>query len=258
MNKYLAIIDRKTIAQVILCFLVTYFCIEYNFSYNLNVTLFSIAVIFPLVFTIREAFKRRDHALRFLSLFKASLIAVYYCIESCNKLSDDKKAYVSESLEGISKQLFDVLKDGEKKDDIAHNCVNDLFNFVQSNSDSIPNRISLKIVRFLQDVHESIEASISIKTHGTPISLRAYCLVFVFVFPTVFIPVIVFNLTDTSQWLIYTIGLIHGFILIALFNVQADMEDPYDQVGLDDIKLEEFGFKKFDSAGVTQQDSQPN
>ncbi|MGA0446099.1 MAG: hypothetical protein ACO3M2_04735 [Pseudohongiellaceae bacterium] len=38
--------------------------------------------------------------------------------------------------------------------------------------------------------------------------------------------------------------MIHGFILISLYNVQDAMEDPFDQVGLDDIKLEEFHFEK--------------
>jgi len=255
MNKYLAIIDRKTIAQFILCFFATYFCIENNFSYNLNVTLFSIAVIFPLVFTIREAFKRRDHALRFLSMFKASLLAVHYSIESCDKLSDEKKVYVSESLEGISRQLMDILKGNEANKDTAHSSVNELFHFVKSNSSCIPGRISLKIVKFLQDVHESIEASISIKTHGTPISLRAYCLVFIFVFPLVFIPVIVFNMPTISQWIVYSLALIHGFILISLYNVQADMEDPFDQIGLDDIKLDDFGFKKIDRSKVDHTDT---
>jgi len=42
--------------------------------------------------------------------------------------------------------------------------------------------------------------------------------------------------------MIYILGLIHGFILILFYNVQEDTEDPFDQIGLDDIKLEEFGF----------------
>ena len=148
MNKYLAIIDRKTMAQFALCLLVTYVCIEYNFSYNLNVTLFSIAVIFPLVFTIREAFKRRDHALRFLSMFKASLLAVHYCIDSCDKLSDEKKAYAIGYLERISKELMDILKGNEVIRDSSHISVSELFIFLKANADCIPSRISLKIVRF--------------------------------------------------------------------------------------------------------------
>jgi hypothetical protein len=35
----------------------------------------------------------------------------------------------------------------------------------------------------------------------------------------------------------------HGFILISLYNVQNALENPFDQVGLDDIKLEEFHYQ---------------
>ena len=56
------------------------------------------------------------------------------------------------------------------------------------NSDSISNGTGLKIIRFLKDVHESVENTVGLKMHGTPVSLRAYCLVFIYVFPFLFIP----------------------------------------------------------------------
>lgn len=71
MNKYLAIIDGKTLLLSAVCVGVTYACFRYNIGYDLNITMFSVAVIFPLVFTIREAFKRRDNALKFLNQFKS-------------------------------------------------------------------------------------------------------------------------------------------------------------------------------------------
>jgi hypothetical protein len=184
-------------------------------------------------------------------MFKASLLAVYYCIESCEKLSDEKKTHVANLLERISTQLMETLKGNEIESDRSHSSVNELFVFMKSNSDTIPTRISLKIVRFLEDVHESIEASTSIKTHGTPVSLRAYCLVFIFVFPLVFVPVIVFNMSGIAEWIIYSLGMIHGFILISLYNVQSDMEDPFDQIGLDDIKLDAFKFKTIGNTTVS-------
>ena len=35
----------------------------------------------------------------------------------------------------------------------------------------------------------------------------------------------------------------HGFILISLYNVQNALENPFDQIGLDDIRLEEFHYQ---------------
>ena len=244
MNKYLAIIDRNTILIVGICVLVTYLCLEYEFRHNINITLFSIAVIFPLVFTIREAFKRRDHALRFLSLFKASITTVYYGFDSNKKLSDEKKQAITESLHAISVLFFEALR--SEKSDISEvrAKVDDLFLFVKENNDTISTSTALKIIRFLKDIHESIENTVSLKLHGTPVSMRAYCLVFIFIFPFVFIPSIVYHLADSPVLVTYSLGIIHGFILISLYNVQKDMEDPFDQIGLDDIRLEDFGFKR--------------
>ena len=52
MHKYFAIIDQKTAHVLILCLVITWLCFQFNFSFNLNVTLFSIAVIFPLAIAL--------------------------------------------------------------------------------------------------------------------------------------------------------------------------------------------------------------
>jgi hypothetical protein len=243
MNKYLAIIDMKTLVLSVVCVVVTYLCYAFNIAYNLNITLFSIAVIFPLVFTIREAFKRRDNALKFLSQFKSSLCSVHYCFEQCKKLDAPRREEVARLLDTASSQFFDAL--GSQEADIrpAEDTVNEIIHFIQRNDDAISNGLALKIIRFVQDVNDGMENTICLKMHGTPISMRAYCLVFVFLFPFVFAPTIVFHMPDAPVVLSYGLSILHGFILISLFNVQTQMENPFDQIGLDDIQLDEFRFR---------------
>ncbi len=230
-----------------LCLAISYLCIEFDFSYNLNITLFSIAIIFPLVFTIREAFKRRDAVIKLLSIFKSSLNSVYYCFENNNKLSDENKHLIADKLNGISQIFFKTLQGGEYNSQAVRNKLNEVFEFVRANRKSISTGVSLKIIRFLKDVDESIENTMGIKMHGTPVSLRAYCLVFIYIFPFVFIPTLIRDMGEGSLWLVYVLSITHGFILISLYNVQERMENPFDQIGLDDIKLEEFYFQKAES-----------
>ena len=244
MYKYFAIIDHRTGQIFVLCMAITFLCFRYDFHYNLNVTLFSIAVIFPLVFTIREAFKRRDAIIKLLSIFKSSTNAVFYCFTNSNKLSDEGKLLVAEKLQAISTIFFDSLRGVEYNSEEVRSKLDEVFVFLNKNRDSISNGVALKIIRFLKDIHASIENTVGLKMHGTPISLRAYCLAFIYMFPFVFIPTLVHDLNESSQWIVYTLGIIHGFILISLYNVQDAMENPFDQVGLDDIKLEEFHFNK--------------
>jgi predicted membrane chloride channel (bestrophin family) len=243
MQKYLAIINNKTGVVVVTCLAIAWFCIEFDFGFNLNVTLFSIAVIFPLVFTIRQSFRRRDEVIKLLSVFKSSLNTVYLCFANLDKLDALKKEAVAERLQGISSLFFDALQGRKYEADMVRQKLADIFTIVQANKDSISNGTALKIFRFLKDVEESIENTIGIKTHGSPISLRAYCLVFIYVFPFVFIPTLVFDMQDGDSWVVYVLSVLHGFILISLYNVQDDMEDPFDQIGLDDIQLEEFHFQ---------------
>jgi hypothetical protein len=244
MQKYLAIIDKKTVYVLAICLLITFHCIRFNFSFNLNVTLFSIAVIFPLVFTIREAFKRRDSVIKLLSIFKSSLNATFYCFANNDKLSPEDKAFVGGKLEATSKLFFAALQGGNYESEKVRSELNDIYKILDSHRSSISSGTALKIIRFLKDVHESIENTVGLKMHGTPISLRAYCLVFIYVFPFIFIPTLVNDVGTQSPWLVYSLAAIHGFILISLYNVQDAMENPFDQVGLDDIKLEEFHFQK--------------
>lgn len=253
MNRYLAIIDRKTGYVGLLCIVISYFCLLFDFKFDLNITLLSVAVVFPLVFTIREAFKRRDNVLKLLSIFKSSINAVYYCFVINRKLSDEKKQIVTASLKEISVLFFAALKGSEYDSSRVRQKLDEVFNFINDNGDAISNGVALKIVRFLKDTHESIENTVGVKMHGTPVSLRAYCLVFIYMFPFAFVPSLYFDIGENSDWIVYFLALMHGFILISLYNVQSALENPFDQVGLDDIKLEEFEFQGIDpSTGKLQ------
>ena len=48
---------------MIISVLVPLICYEYDVIYDIDLTLISIAIIFPLVFAIRGAFRRREKAL---------------------------------------------------------------------------------------------------------------------------------------------------------------------------------------------------
>ncbi|MCB1672795.1 MAG: hypothetical protein R3F41_13875 [Gammaproteobacteria bacterium] len=243
-QKYLAIINNKTASVLLTCLLIAWFCIRFDFSYDLNITLFSIAVIFPLVFTIRQSFRRRDEIIKLLSVFKSSLNAVYLSFSFIEKLDDEKKEYVAERLQGISRLFLDALQGQRYEADVVRARLSEIFELVQQNRDVISSGVAMKIIRFLKDIEESMENTIGIRTHGSPISLRAYCLVFIYMFPFIFVPTLVFDMQEGEAWIVYILSAVHGFILISLYNVQDDLENPFDQIGLDDVNLEEFHFNQ--------------
>jgi len=63
LNRYLVIINYKTLIAVLISIGVLYFAEKNKIDYEIDLTLISIAIIFPLVFCIRSAFRRREKAL---------------------------------------------------------------------------------------------------------------------------------------------------------------------------------------------------
>ena len=110
----------------------------------------------------------------------------------------------------------------------------------------------------MRDVLMGIENTISIKFHRTPQSIRAYCELFIYVFPFYYAPTLMYNietgggeiLSSSGEifstvadgayhpFVVYGLNVIISFILISLFNVQEQIEDPFDNEGLDDVMLD--------------------
>ena len=252
MEKYLDIVNWKSLWITVVCLVVSFLCIRFNLGYNLNLIIFTIAVVFPLVFTIREAFRRRQLAIRYLSRLKASISSFYFSLENNTKFSDEEKLQIHLTMNDLSEIFIESLI-GNKNIHISdvRKRIRQIYVFVDPIRSAISGNASLKLMRFVQNIQESVEALNAIKIHGTPVSLRAYCLVFIFIFPFIFTPSLVFHLKEHPTWLIYSLSVLHGFILISLYNLQSHIEDPFDQIGLDDIQLTEFQFTE----GVLPQSS---
>ena len=59
---------------------------------------------------------------------------------------------------------------------------NEFLDFMKAKSETIGGGTREKIFRFLKDVLDSADNLIGIHSHRTPISLKAYCLIFIYIF----------------------------------------------------------------------------
>lgn len=217
----------------------------FNFSYNIDLTLVSIAIIFPLVFNIRGSFQRRERALEYLSQFRSALLTLNYYFRNAPKLKDEDKREITNILLEISSELPAHLGKSDYDTKDIDDRVQQIFRFMTEKDDFISGRYKVKIIRFLFDLHESIENLHAIHVHRTIISLKAYCEYSIYIFPLIYVPTIIYHMgMDTSKWIAFFTVLFTEFILISLFNIQDQMEYPFDNVGMDDIKLETFNFDR--------------
>jgi predicted membrane chloride channel (bestrophin family) len=222
--------------------LTTFFCYWFNIQYNVDLTLLSIAIVFPLVFTIRGSFRRREKALEHLSQFRSALKTMYYFANCSKSLTEEDKKEMSDILVEISEQTMHHLKNNMETTENLDFIFNKVQAFVQAKEERMSGRVRDRIFRFMNDLHESLENLHAINTHRTPLSLKAYCKVFIYIFPFIYAPTIINNVgPDHSPLITYFVVLLTEFILISLYNIQDQLEFPFDADGLDDIKLD--GFK---------------
>ena len=241
MIKYLSIINYRTLITLILSITFPYLAYKFKIFYHIDLTLISLAIIFPLVFAIRGAFRRREKSLQFLSLFRSSLKTISYFFEISAKLHENDRKKINLILEDISTSFINHLSQSNHNTKLIDDKTHQVFEFIQEHSEEISGGVKQKIFRFLRDLHSSQENLIAIHTHRTPISLKAYCLIFIYLFPIVYTPTIINKIGyDNPHTLTYFIIIITEFILISLYNIQDQMEHPFDKDGLDDIKLDNF------------------
>ena len=207
----------------------------------MDLTLLSIAIIFPLVFSIRGSFRRREKALEYLSEFKSTLHTVGNFLLSKPELINLYKKDVDAILLNINTTVLHHLSKHDSNLAEVDKSMNQVYEFVINNDKTISRQTRDKVFRFMKDMHESVENLNAVHIHRTPISLKAYCLIFIYIFPLIYAPEIIKNVGSFQQeWIVYGVVFITQFILISLYNIQNHLEYPFDNVGIDDINLDNF------------------
>ena len=241
MKPYLIIINHRTWIALLISITTPYLCFTYNVNFDIDLTLISIAIIFPLVFTIRGSFRRREKALEHLSEFRATIMTIDYFFSSNETLAEEEKNEAYGLLLKISDSLMKQLSANSTETTDLDGNIRDVYDFLQNHIEAISGKRKEKIFRLMKDLHETIENVHAINIHRTPISLKAYCLIFIYIFPLIYAPAIINRVgPEQNVWITYFIVFFSEFILISLYNIQNQLEYPFDDKGLDDIKLDNF------------------
>lgn len=242
------IINYKTLIVTALSLISTYLCMRYNFQANFPLTLVGIAIVFPVVFSIDSAYKRRERALALLADFKGHMKALYMAPTDWFPIEDEqyKKQFKDEILGVYSavRTFFVGKEDDEEGEKRIAVTMSKLSKSVQKlRGHGVPSGEMSRVNQYLSKLWISIDALKSIYFYPTPITLRAYSRVFIYSFPVIYAPYFVYAAQSYSVGLEYMMPILFSFILVSLDNIQAHLESPFDQVGEDDIK---FNVEKFE------------
>ena len=242
LKNFLYIININVFIITILSVFTTYVCGSINLVGNMPTSLIGIAVVFPIVFSINSAFQRRDKALEHYGIINANLTSIYFAHLNWSK----KKPFKENSdINKIIKELFSYIKKDLVTESLNNKHKKKIYNSflkISNENEKLRNRdvsdgeIS-RINNWLNNTIVSFEKISSISDYRTPRGLEAYSQIFLNIFPILFAPYFA-SLNEVISYLGYIVAILYSSVLVMLSNIQHNVENPFDSIGLDDINLD--------------------
>jgi predicted membrane chloride channel (bestrophin family) len=243
-QQFTQIIDYHTWLVTGLSLLIVYVCRRLNFMVDLPTTLIGIAVVFPLVFSINSAYKRREDALNAFASLKAHGVALVFAHRDWPDGADVSHA---ERAEKLLYRLLTAVSHHFSLDEQAQpqskRQIYTIFaDFSRSheqlrNADVPANEIS-RANQYLRQLMLDFERMNHIARYRTPLALRAYSRLFLNLFPLIFGPYFASIAYPDYASAGYIVAVVYSLVLVSLDNIQDHLENPFDGVGADDLRLD--------------------
>jgi len=243
-NAFLSVFNYRLLFILVETVIVFFLYREYQITIDFDISIVSIAIVFPLVFSITSAYQRRQEAIGLFLDFRNKIIDLTNIFFAVDKIEKKDYDLLFNKLFGIQASLINYLTKEDSKDifEQIRQERKDVLRIIDDRKKLFNEREKDSLIRVKNELFLSAEKIRGIKIHGTPISLKKYCLIFIYFSPLLFNTQSIINKTpfdlniESSLMLLFT--LVMSFVLMALYNVQDYIENPFDQKGLDDLKIE--------------------
>ena len=237
------VINAKAVIISILAVLSMLVCQRFGWTAEFPLTLIATAVIFPIVFSIGGAYKRREAALDDYSSIKAHGRAIYFAsrdwLEDTDPaLREQGRAQLGELMRNCRALFKSPVSDMTEHENAVYRGFSDLSLFIKTMRQR--GLASGEVSRCNQYLSKMITAFENIKhiyQYRTPVTLRAYSDIFIIVLPILYGPYFAAIAADYSPGLEYLMPILFSVIFVGLDNIQAHLENPFDQIGEDDILI---------------------
>jgi predicted membrane chloride channel (bestrophin family) len=243
-KSFFLIINLRTLFAVAVSVLSVWLCLRFGIKAEFPLYLISIAIVFPIVFSIDSAYKRREHALQFYGDLKGHALSLYFAVRDwVDPLGHSEAAAVKKELSEIFREISTLFM---KPPAEAKAIEADVFHRMSALSRRILayKKMGLEggeVSRLHQYVSKMLVAYNIVRNvffYRTPITLRAYSKIFIYFFPVLYGPYAASTYEDYSFGIAYFFAILYSVILVSLDNLQEHLENPFDQVGEDDIDFE--------------------
>lgn len=244
-RRFFLIVNLQTLIISILAVISTYLCIRFKFEADFPLTLIATSIVFPIVFSIGGAYKRREAALKEYAAIKGYLRAIYFV--SRDWIPNVKVDNVTK-MEKLIKHFFsnfrtmflspkNVLAEKEKA---VYDDFSDFSLYIKHElrEEGLSSGECSRTNQYLQKMMISFESIKHIYQYRTPRTLRSFSNLFIKILPILYGPYFANKSEEMTWWgFAYVIPVLLTMILVSLDNIQEHLENPFDQVGEDDITI---------------------
>lgn len=237
------IINYKTLLVTTIAVISTWFCIQKSIFAEFPLTIVGISIVFPIVFSINSAYRRRERALIALADATGNAMGIYQIAKNQMENPDE---VLLEELRTKLVHLFVCLKqflvapkeNMEQNEDKIFEAIGDVSShFKELRKNGLAGRFISRLSQYITQIAVSIDNMKVIYNYRTPRTLRAYSKIFIYSFPVLYAPYFALTAINFEPHLSYFMPVLFSFILVSLDNIQEHLENPYDQIGEDDITV---------------------
>jgi len=249
------IINWKSLVIAMVAVGSTWASIHFDIKADFPLTIISTAVIFPIVFSIGHAYKRREVTLDDYGTIKAHGRAIYFAARDwLPGHNEDRLTHGKAALENLMQATRDLFK-GKPKDmaeneEAVYAAFSELSEFIKRmRGEGLPGGECSRCNQYLSKMIISFEHAKHVYQYRTPRTLRAFSDFFIVTLPIIYGPYFAHEAGEYHPWLAFIMPLLFALILVGLDNIQTHLEDPFDQIGPDDVTINAEKFVELLTAG---------
>ncbi len=238
------IINLKSVVVATLAVASTYVCIRFGITADFPLTLLATAIVFPIVFSISSAYKRRENVLDDYGSLKTHGRAIYFATRDWLADSDTQKQERCRALLGRllrnTRNLFGGHRaDMAEREERVYADFSTLSRFIREDlrQAGLASGEVSRCNQYLSKMLLAFEQIKHIYQYRTPRTLRAFSDFFITVLPPLYGPYFAHIALEFSPYLTYLMPVLFAIVLVSLDNIQEHLENPFDQIGQDDVLI---------------------
>jgi hypothetical protein len=212
---------------------------QFDLVSDMPLTIIATGLFFPISFGINWTFTRRESFINNIADLKSCVLGMYMCVKEWKRRDSDidirMKAVCAAMLQSI--QLYLMHKGSSVAEVYAlFQKAFEILEELRTHDDWIKSVIS-RAYQYHRFIVMDFEKLRVVHDYRTPSSLRAFGLFFLLCCPVLFGPLFAKYGRDYGLWSGIYISMLISIMLVSLYRIQSDQEDPCDGSGVDDLDL---------------------